>query len=159
MQAPPPTCYVTAARATICINWKVSHAIFLEQIEFVTKMAFFVTSHQELVIVGQPCPCLDATKTVMDAIDTSYKTKGVTSRSVDVAGSKLLFDDFSTNGANNLAYQLACEDQGAKYVELHYDAQCVTGINKTVSLVCSRPTTMLRQNMYGRRWSILAGHV
>jgi hypothetical protein len=79
-------------------------------------------------------PCLDATKTVMDAIDTSYKTKGVTSRSVDVAGSKLLFDDFSTNGANNLAYQLACEDQGAKYVELHYDAQCVTGINKTVSL-------------------------
>jgi hypothetical protein len=34
--------------------------------------------------------------------------------SVDVAGSKLLFDDFSTNGANNLAYQLACEDQGAR---------------------------------------------
>jgi hypothetical protein len=79
-------------------------------------------------------PCLDATKTVMDAIDTSYKTKGVTSRSVDVAGGKLLWDDFSTNGGNNLVYQLACEDQGAKYVELHYDAQCVTGINKTVSL-------------------------
>jgi hypothetical protein len=70
----------------------------------------------------------------MDAIDTSYKTKGVTSRSVDMAGGKLLWDDFSTNGGNNLVYQLACEDQGAKYVELHYDAQCVTGINKTVSL-------------------------
>jgi len=79
-------------------------------------------------------PCLDTTKTIMDAIDSSYKTTGVTSKSVDVGGTKLLFDDFSTNGANNLAYQLACQDQGATYVELNYDAQCVTGINKTVSL-------------------------
>jgi hypothetical protein len=159
MQAPPPTCYVTAARATICINWKVSHAIFLEQIEFVTKMAFFVTSHQELVIVGQPCPCLDATKTVMDAIDTSYKTKGVTSRSVDVAGSKLLFDDFSTNGANNLAYQLACEDQGAEVCGTSLRCPMCDWYQQDCESVCSRPTTMLRQNMYGRRWSILAGHV
>ena len=83
-------------------------------------------------------PCLDSTKTVMAAIDTSYKTTGVTSRSINVTGQKLVLDDFSTNGVNNLAYQLACQNQGATYVELRYDAQCVTGINKTaVSLFVS----------------------
>lgn len=81
--------------------------------------------------------CLDATKTVMDAIDTSYKTTHVTTKSIEMTDNKLLWDDFSTNTANNLAYQSACQDQGATYVELHYDAQCVTGINKTVSLFVS----------------------
>lgn len=77
----------------------------------------------------------------MEAINSTYKTTRVTTRSADVAGSKLLFDDFSTNGANNLAYQFACEDKGGKYVELHYDADCNTvGGNKTVSLFVSGQT-------------------
>jgi hypothetical protein len=58
-----------------------------------------------------------------------------------MAGKRLLMDDFSTNGVNNLAYQLACKDKGANYVALRYDAECKNAAgNKTVSLyVISQP--------------------
>lgn len=77
----------------------------------------------------------------MESINATYKTTRVTTRSVDVTGKKLLLDDFSTNGANNLAYQFACEDKGGTYVELHYDADCSTvGGNKTVGLFVNGQT-------------------
>jgi hypothetical protein len=79
--------------------------------------------------------CVDPSRTVMEAINATYKTSRVTTRSIDMAGKKLLMDDFSTNVANNLAYQFACTDKGANYVELRYDAECKNAAgNKTVSL-------------------------
>lgn len=77
----------------------------------------------------------------MEAINATYKTSHVTTRSIDMTGKRFLLDDFSTNRVNNQAYQDACKDKVAKYVELRYDAECKNAAgNKTVSLyIISQP--------------------
>ena len=68
--------------------------------------------------------CLASTRTVMVAIKSDYQTAGVTIRSAKVGETLMVLDDFLTNAADNRAYEYACTDKGATYVELHYNATC-----------------------------------
>lgn len=86
--------------------------------------------------------CYTDTRDVMVAIKDEYHVTGVTKTSAKVGDTFLIFDDFATNTAKNLAYEFACKDKGAKYVELHYTATCETpavaeGTQKKVILFVS----------------------
>lgn len=72
----------------------------------------------------QVVQCITDTRDAMVAIKNDYQTTGVTTRSAKVGDTLMVFDDFSTNKANNRAYEYACKDKRARYVELHYTATC-----------------------------------
>ena len=79
--------------------------------------------------------CEKATHDLLLEIGGSYKTDDATySSKTTTNGIKHIVDDFSTNRANNLGYERACETNDGEYVELTYTATCTFG-QQTVELI------------------------
>jgi hypothetical protein len=82
--------------------------------------------------------CYSSLYAMLASVDDSYKTSGMTSLSQSSPTSSI-FDDFSTNEANNAFYKSACDANDGNYVELTYEATCVnTQTGETTFLFVTR---------------------